>query len=130
MAPLMVDAADPVAALVAVFRQHAIYCRRDVARVMIALRVELHSRDHPVGRAVQAAASRVIADTTRLITDGRRQGAIPPGPPPRVLARAVITAVEGLVIELGGRAPFDVELAERAVLGLLVLSPGANSASR
>src|SRR3989440_10513332 len=31
---------DPVAALIALARGHAVYCRRDVARVMMALRIE------------------------------------------------------------------------------------------
>src|SRR5436190_11150148 len=32
------DQPDPVAALIALARGHAVYCRRDVARVMMALR--------------------------------------------------------------------------------------------
>src|SRR5881296_1454341 len=31
---------DPVAALIALARGHAVYCRRDLARVMMALRLE------------------------------------------------------------------------------------------
>lgn len=116
---VMADDADPVRALIAVARGHAVYCRRDVARVMMTLRVEFAGQDHPVGRAVEATAARVITDCTRLITAGRRKRQIPPGPPPRVVARAVVGAVEGLVINLAGDAPFDATLAERAVLGLL-----------
>src|SRR5271154_1346776 len=44
---------DPVAALVTLARGHAVFCRRDVARVAIALRLEFSGRDHPVGREVQ-----------------------------------------------------------------------------
>ncbi len=121
MAPLIAEDADPVGALTAVARGHAVYCRRDVARVMMTLRVEFSGQDHPVGRAVEEAVSRVVADCARLITAGRRNGTIPPGPPPRVLAPALMGALEGLVIQLAGRAPFDVLLAERLLLGLLGL---------
>lgn len=124
---LLADDADPVGALMAVARGHAIYCRRDVARVMMTLRVEFSGQDHPVGRAIKKGGGRLVADCTRLITAGRRKGAIPPGPPPRVLALAVVGALEGLVIQVAGRAPFDEELAERAVLGVLGLSSRATS---
>ena len=121
MAPLMADTADPVEALVAVARGHAVYCRRDVARVMMTLRVEFSGQDHPVGAAVEAAVQRVVGDCARLITAARRKGAIPPGPPPRVLAPAVMGAVEGLVIHIAGQAPHDEVLAERLVRSLLGL---------
>ena len=114
---------DPVDALVAVVRGHAVYCRRDVARVMMTLRVEFSGQDHPVGRAVDAAVRRVVGDCTSLIKAGRADGSIPPGPPPRVLALAVVGAVEGLVISLAGKAPHDEQLAEKTVLGLLGLAP-------
>ncbi|MDQ3985226.1 MAG: TetR/AcrR family transcriptional regulator [Actinomycetota bacterium] len=123
MAPLIADDADPVGALTAVARGHAVYCRRDVARVMMTLRVEFSGQDHPVGRAVEKGMRRVLADCTRLITAGRETGAIPPGPPPRVMALAVMGALEGLVISLAGQAPFDELLAEKTVLGLLGLPP-------
>jgi AcrR family transcriptional regulator len=122
MAPLLADEGAPVAALVAVARGHAVYCRRDVARVMMTLRVEFSGRDHPVGRAVQEAVSRVLADCARLITAGRRDGSIPPGPPPPLLATAVMSAIEGLVIGVAGRAPYDEQLAERTMRGLLGLA--------
>lgn len=121
MGPLFAAETDPAAALAAVARGHAVYCRRDVARVMTTLRVEFGDRDHPVGRAVNAAGDRVVRDCARLITAGRRRGSIPPGPPPRVLALALMGALEGLVINLSGRAPLDELLSERivgAVLGL------------
>jgi hypothetical protein len=122
MSPLLAD--DPVVALVAVARGHAIYCRRDVARVMMTLRVELSGQDHPVGRAVEEVVRRLVADCTKLITAGRRTGAIPPGPPARVLAGAYLGAIEGLMISISGQAPYDVILAERVALGLLGLAPG------
>jgi hypothetical protein len=40
------------------------------------------------------------------------------------MARAYYGAVEGLVINLAGRAPHDADLAERAVRGVLALPPG------
>lgn len=121
MGPLM-DPRDPVGSLVAVVRGHAVYCRRDVARVMMTLRVEFSDHDHPVGRAVKQAVERVVGDCTKLVAAGRRDGSIPPGPPPRVLAPAIVGAVEGLVISLAGKAPYDELLAERAVLSLLGLA--------
>jgi len=43
---------DPVAALIALARGHTVFCRRDVARVMMVLRVEFSGQDHPVGREI------------------------------------------------------------------------------
>src|SRR5213596_1128395 len=39
---------DPVDALLAMARGHAVLCRRDIARVAMALRVEFSGRDHPI----------------------------------------------------------------------------------
>lgn len=126
---LLADDADPVGALAATARAHAIYCRRDIARVMMTLRVEFSSQDHPVGRAIKNGLDQLIDACARLVTAGRRNGAIPPGPPPRVLALALVGALEGLVIHVAGKAPFDEELAERMVLGVLGL-PTTPSSSR
>lgn len=119
------EAANPVDALVAVARGHAVFCRRDLARSMMALRIEFGGQDNPVGRAVDAGMARLIGGTARLVAAARREGLIPPGPPPRAMALAHLGAVEGLVINLAGQAPFDVELVERAVRGLLGLAPSA-----
>src|SRR3954463_4074769 len=51
--PLVEREADPAAALLALARGHAVFCRRDVARLEIALRLEFAGRDHPVGREVE-----------------------------------------------------------------------------
>src|SRR5205085_6663429 len=41
-------APDPVAELIALARGHAVFCRRDIARVMMALRIEFSDQDrHP-----------------------------------------------------------------------------------
>lgn len=127
MAGLVADDADPVGALIAVARAHAVYCRRDVARVMMTLRVEFSDQDHPVGRAVQQAVTKVVAEATRLITAGRSIGSIPPGPAPRVLAPALMGALEGLVIHVAGQPDVDELLAERVVVGLLGVSPATIS---
>jgi uncharacterized membrane protein len=66
----------------------------------MALRVEFSGQDHPVGR---------------------RDGSIPPGPPSRVVALALMGALEGAVIGLAGQAPYDELLAARAVAGVLGL---------
>jgi AcrR family transcriptional regulator len=128
MAQVIADNADPVEALIGVARAHAVFCRRDIARVHMVLSVEFSGQDHPVGRAIEEAGRRVVAEFARLITAGRRSGAIPPGSPPRVLALAVLGAVEGLVINLAGQAPFDELLAESAVRGVFALPPAPASA--
>jgi AcrR family transcriptional regulator len=120
---LMDDATDPAGTLVAVARGHAVFCRRDIARVMIVLRVEFAGDDHPVARRLREVERRLATDCARLITAGRRSGAIPPGPPVTAMARAYLGTIEGLVINLAGRAPHDEVLAERAVRGLLGLPP-------
>jgi AcrR family transcriptional regulator len=120
---LAADEVDPVDALLAMARGHAIYCRRDVARVMMTLRVEFAGQDHPVGRALTEIFARLVADCAGRITAGRESGTISPGPPPRQMALAYFGALEGLVSLLAGHAPFDVELADRAVRGVLGLPP-------
>jgi AcrR family transcriptional regulator len=116
---------DPVAELIALARGHAVFCRRDVARVVMALRVEFSGQDHPVGRAIARISDGGAKRVARLIDAGRRTGAIPPGPPPRVVARAFFGALEGTVIQVAGQAPHDEVLAARAVAGVLGLDPDA-----
>src|SRR6202453_5227747 len=72
---------DPVAALIILARGHAVYCRRDVARVAMALRLEFSGQDHPVARRLDLVAAGLITRCARLIRAGRRTGAIPSGPP-------------------------------------------------
>jgi AcrR family transcriptional regulator len=122
---LIADETDPVATLIAVARGHAVFCRRDIARVMMTLRVEFSGQDHPVGRAIADVVRRLVGEATSLITAGRHSGTIPPGPPPRMVALAYLGALEGLVIGVAGQEPFDEELAEMAVRGLLGLPPAA-----
>jgi AcrR family transcriptional regulator len=113
------DAADPLEALVRVARTHAVFCRRDVARVMTALRVEFPDSSDDIGAAVAAARKRVVEACAELISEARMAGLIEAGPPAPVLAAAVTGAVEGLVIELSGQPRHDEALAERTVRGLL-----------
>jgi AcrR family transcriptional regulator len=113
---------DPVAALILMARGHAVYCRRDVARLAIALRLEFSGQDHAVGRRLEQVSEGLVKRCTRLIGAGRRVGAIPAGPPARVLALAFIGALEGTVIQLAGHAPHDELLAARAAAGVLGLS--------
>jgi len=112
---------DPVLALIALARGHALYCRRDVARVAMALRLEFSGRDHPVGRRLEQVFESLVERCARLVKAGRRAGTIPPGPPARTLALALIGALEGAVIGLAGQAPHDELLAARAVAGVLGL---------
>ena len=112
---------DPVGALLALARGHAVFCRRDVARVAIALRLEFSGQDHPLGREVERVSETLVKRCTRLIKAGRADGSIPPGPPARTTALAFIGAMEGAVIELAGQAPHDEVLTARAVAGVLGL---------
>lgn len=117
------DEGDAASALIALARGHAVFCRRDIARVMMALRVELSGQDHPVGRAVQRIGKTLVERCAALIKAGRADGSIPPGPPATTVARAFIGALEGAVIELAGKAPHDELLAARAAAGVLGLEP-------
>src|ERR1700712_4632805 len=77
---------DPVKALLAMARAHAVYCRRDVARLMMVLRIELGVGDDPVARAGDDTIEEGFAFTGPMIQAGRDSGAIPPGPPVRILS--------------------------------------------
>jgi|EndMetStandDraft_7_1072992.scaffolds.fasta_scaffold06547_3 AcrR family transcriptional regulator len=115
---------DPVAALMTLARGHAVFCRRDIARVAMALRLEFSDLEHPVGRHLEEISQGLVKRCARLIAAGRREGAIPPGPPPaRVVALAFIGAMEGAVIELAGQAPHDEVLVARAAAGVLGVDP-------
>lgn len=117
--PLVEREPDPVGALLALARGHAVYCRRDVARFAMALRLEFSGQDHPVGRELERISETLVRRCVKLINAGRRDGSIPPGPPARTVAVALAGALEGTVIALAGRAPHDEELAARAVAGVL-----------
>lgn len=116
----------PVDALLAFARGHAIYCRRDVARVRMALAVEFGGRDHPIRHALDKIEAAGVARFAKLIIRARRDGSVPPGPPAKAIAAGLLGAVEGLVIQLAGQEPVDALLAERLVLGLLGLGPSAS----
>ena len=126
---LFADEADPVGALLAVARGHAVFCR-EFPPVATTLRAEFEGLDHPVGRAINQALERFIDNAARLITTGRRSGAIPPGPPPRELALGYLGALDWIVTTLRGQAPSDALLAEKAALGLLGLAPPKDSEER
>jgi AcrR family transcriptional regulator len=119
---------DPVAELIALARGHAVFCRRDIARVVMALRVEFSDQDHPVGREIERISETGVKRVSRLIEAGRKDGSIPPGPPARAVAFAFFGAMEGTVIQVAGMAPHDEELAARAAAGVLGLGPDAISA--
>ena len=114
--------ADPVEALLALARGHAVLCRRDVARVAMALRLEFSGQEHPIARALDEVSAGLVKRCARLITAGRRAGSIPPGPPAKTVAQAFVGALEGTVIAVAGQAPHDELLAARAAAGVLGLS--------
>jgi AcrR family transcriptional regulator len=128
--PLVDREPDPALALIALARGHAVFCRRDVARVAIALRLEFSGQDHPVGRHLERVSEGLVTRCTRLIGAGRRAGTIPAGPPASAVALAFIGAMEGTVIELAGQAPHDEVLAARAAAGVLGLAPDAIATER
>jgi AcrR family transcriptional regulator len=108
----------PVDILVSLARGHIVFCRRDIARVMMALRVEFDGREHPVGTRVADIGRDLAQRFATVVSEGRRDGSIPPGPSARTLGAAVTAAVEGLAIHLSG-AKDDEVMAERMVRGLL-----------
>ena len=118
---LVEQESDPAAALIALARGHAVYCRRDVARVVMALRLEFSGPEHPVGREMARISETLLKRCARLVNAGRRDGSIPPGPPARAVALAFWGALEGAVIALAGQAPHDELLAARTVAGVLGL---------
>jgi AcrR family transcriptional regulator len=113
------SAPDPLSELIALARGHAVFCRRDIARVVMALRVEFSGYDHPVGREIERIYETGVERFARLIRAGRRVGSIPPGPPARTVALAFMGALEGTVISMAGQAPHDELLAARAAEGVL-----------
>ena len=64
---------EPVAALLMLARRHAVFCRRDIARVAVALRLEFSGQDHPVGRAVEEAYAVLVT----IVCSWSRPGARP-----------------------------------------------------
>ena len=122
--PLVDRESDPVDALIALARGHAVFCRRDVARVAMALRMEFSGQEHPIGHHLERVAEGLVKRCTRLIRAGRRAGTIPAGPPVRLVALAFVGAIEGAVIELAGQAPHDELLAARSGAGALGIYPG------
>lgn len=115
------DQPNAAAGLLALARGHAVYCRRDIARAMMTLRIEFSGRDDPVGRMIDGAVKTLIKYCAQLIETGRSEGSIPPGPPAKEVASAWLGAMEGVVIALAGRAPHDEELVARATAGVLGL---------
>ena len=114
--------ADPVGELIALARGHAVFCRRDIARVVMAMRVEFSGQDdHPLGREIDRISETGVKRIARLVEAGRRDGSIPPGPPPRAIGLAFLGALEGAVIALAGQAPHDELLAARVAAGVLGL---------
>ncbi len=109
--------------LVDVARRHAVFCRRDIAGVMAALRVEFAGDDHPIGVAVRGETAAVVELFRQVVLAARELGDLPPGLPADSLAAAAVAAVESAVIALAGRTGDDEEIAERLVRGLL--QPGS-----
>ncbi|MGA7705259.1 MAG: TetR/AcrR family transcriptional regulator [Solirubrobacteraceae bacterium] len=110
---------EPIGDLLTLARGHAVFCRRDIARVVMALRLEFAGQDHPVGERIERIWETGVKRCAKLVSAGRKEGSIPPGPPAQAVALALLGALEGAVIALAGRAPHDELLAERVVSGAL-----------
>ena len=123
VAPQIDAEADPVAALFALARGHARFCRRDLAGVAMALRVEFAGQDHPVGRVVEAAYAELVERCEQLISVARESGTLPSGPPARVTAQALVGALEGVTIALSGQRAYDELYAAQVAAGVLGLEP-------
>lgn len=120
---LLTQEGDPIDALFAVARGHAVYCRRDIAQTMLALQMAFPDPAHPIGGVIARVTDRLDARCSHLVAAAQRSGRIPASPPADDIARALTGALQAVVIELAGRAPHDGELAERAVRGILGLAP-------
>ena len=119
----LVDAeTGPVAALLTLARGHARFCRRDIARMAVALRLEFAGQDHPVGQHIEQAYDAIARRVTALVRAARDAGLVPDGPPDQVVGLALIGALEGTVMALGGQPEHDELLTARAVAGVLGLS--------
>jgi AcrR family transcriptional regulator len=117
---------DPVAELLALAGGHAVFCRREIPRVVMALRLEFAGQDHPVGREIDRIWETGVRRCARLINAGRKAGSIPAGPPARAMALALLGALEGAVIALAGNTPYDELLTARAVAGVLGIDARAD----
>lgn len=112
---------DPLQALLTLARRHAVFCRRDIARVAVALRLEFSGQDHPVGNQIEENYAQLTGLVAELVKAGRRAGSLPAGVAAGVVASAYVGALEGTVIALAGQEPHDERYAVRAVSGVLGL---------
>ncbi|MGX1884909.1 TetR/AcrR family transcriptional regulator [Streptomyces sp. NPDC055287] len=120
---LVEQESDPVAALLTLARGHVVFCRRDIARVAIALRLEFSGQDHPVGREIEQGYRELVEHCFGLIETAREAGSIPEGPPASAVALAFVGAIEGTSIALAGQIPHDESLVAGAAAGVLGLDP-------
>ncbi len=72
-----------------------------------------------MGRRTERIWETGVKRCVKLVSAGRKAASIPPGPPARAVALALLGALEGSVIALAGETPHDELLAEWAVAGAL-----------
>ncbi|MFH8926530.1 TetR/AcrR family transcriptional regulator [Streptomyces pristinaespiralis] len=114
---------DPVAALLTLARAHTVFCRRDIARVAMALRLEFSGQDHPIAHEVEKGYQALTDTCAGFVEAGREAGSIPDGPAARDVALAYVGAVEGTSIALAGHVAQDAALVAAAAAGALGLDP-------
>jgi AcrR family transcriptional regulator len=119
--PLLDAATDPVRALYTIAAQHAIFCRRDVARVAMSLRYEYTDPQHPVGAAIEAEYQELYEMVRTYIESAQTAATIGRDVPSPMLAEAFVGVLEGVVIAARGQEPLDAVLAVRSVAGVLGL---------
>ena len=85
----------------------------------MALRVEFSGQDHPVGAMVEAAYGQPDRTLSPADQRGAPSGADPRRAPARVVAQALVGALEGTTIAMAGQRPYDEEYAARVVTGVL-----------
>ena len=120
------DEPTPVAELLALARGHAVFCRRDIARVVMALRVEFSGQDHPVGRAIERVRRRAWSGSRGWSKRGVGTGRSRPGRRRARLRRRSWARSRGPRSRWAGERRTTSRLAERAAAGVLGLdSPPA-----
>ena len=116
----------PAESLIHLAQAHARYCQNGLARLLLILRMEHGTEDHPVSVAVFEMLSPIISRCAELIEAGRENGQLGAGPEAPTLARAFMLTIEAVVLALEGDdelAQITVEHTVRGLLGIKLEIP-------